>query len=543
MPSISEHLEQYPDWLHNCGISLPVANYARTHYPDKLAPDAAGYWLASSPDRGGSFVVARSGGVHGAGAPVVIDQHEYEGLHAVFAWGQWFKGVRPLLGEGYEWRWLADPYRTGCMSMAETYPEFEYVSLQHHDLIDGDEFVAGCVVEALIEDGETAILPERDTLEIEAGINTGEYIWRHVAVHLADESDDSGCIAPQWECYEFRTGQFCLESETVTIRGSRRWPERDVHTCDRCNRSDRLANFRENMYGFEYICDACCDDFCGDCENELDDCTCNGRRGSGVLDYSSDVHGVLGVPVPDCERFNLTIGVELEIECETDSQAETWADELRASGRAIGCHDGSLGTGGVEAKFLAVLHSDWWKHYRLTPKPVGGRAWGRSRCGVHVNVGLPVERWSHEGIKDILRGVTSSAVWAPWLRAWGRREASQYAPCGSGVDYNTKYCAINTGKRGRIEFRLFQSTLNADSLAVYVDFSHAMVLWAWCACDTPEGSHERLLWGRSESALVSFQAWLLEFGGARVNAFAKSKNLILPHIEAAYNNLQLKVRA
>jgi hypothetical protein len=223
----------------------------------------------------------------------------------------------------------------------------------------------------------------------------------------------------------------------------------------------------------------CVGDYCQECDEHRDNCSCNNEPAidfDEVLDYSTDVHAVLGVSIPGARRFDLPVGVEYEMEHADIGAARRYARACYDAGVGVVCHDGSLASSGGELKMRAVLHSGFAALLAATPKPVA-TAWDNGRCGIHVNVGLP-DDVRHGDVKAILHGLTTCDAARALLIEFGRRDNAQYAAVGRGGRRGDKYLGINTGKRARVEFRIFRSTLRRECVQQYVDFAHAVTLWA-----------------------------------------------------------------
>lgn len=538
MLSLSEHLDQYPDWLNPCGVSATVLS----NHP---ASGGVMRYISGDDSRYDAIIGAGQLRYHARVLGYLPDGKirgwlrlaSYDGSAAhgsCWAWGQWVVGVAPIQWDNDDllWSWLADPYN---------YPGTHYPDdLPVDDIMDGDAVVAGRVVVAW--DGSVIWVKYASWLT--AGEHAGCWALDDETVTIA-----GGNTALLSECVCYSPGRYALVSslvEALDRRGEEiQWPEYATCMCDDCDTVWVDSCMR--VYSNRTVCPECAENYCGACENHVENCDCRSQRGeAGVLDYSSDVHAVLGVVVPKPGRFDLVVGLELEFVAPSRADGDSYADEVRDAGVAIGCHDGSLPHNGVEIKTRAVKYTQFPGLLdRLPDAPKYSRAWKQECCGIHVNIGVDRHDTAWSRAQALLQGVTSSDHYTKLLRGFGRRDAQRYAPCGSGVAWDGKYCAIATHKSYRAEFRLFQSTLKRESIQIYVDFAHAVTLWALCEAARLEhfSTHDVRAHAQAGHALLGLELWLLEYGSPAVQAFGRVNNLFSDRALYEHNTRGLKAVA
>jgi len=329
-----------------------------------------------------------------------------------------------------------------------------------------------------------------------------------------------------------------LMNEYVTDEGGRRrrramilldrfanaYPQaiRQLSICDDCE----YITYTEDTYDAagNIICALCYEssygacDHCGDIHHidNMSDRTCEScmesESESGLMEYSTNVldlrRGFLignGEKIKS-EKSTLYMGIELEMHAKRDFYDAIESIKYHCGEWCILKEDGSLDSDGLEmvtVPMTLAAHREHWPRF-FEKCAHHCEAWIHDDCGIHIHV-------AKSALSPLAQGRLLVFFHEPDNQRFISRVAgrSQNDYCKRGQDGRKKipayrreyqfgrYQGLNFATRGQqtIEFRIFKSNIAPGAFNRYLDFTHALCLWAG------EASNQNL-------TSAAFVAWL-----------------------------------
>jgi hypothetical protein len=270
----------------------------------------------------------------------------------------------------------------------------------------------------------------------------------------------------------------------------------DYSPCDHCDDTWRNNDFRE--WAGDEACPSCHDNSahtCDDCGAERWDGDdhyeyCEGSSDDDDDSYSSairawdyevlDTLNFLGQPAD-----KLWLGVELEVECKSDSgwHRGELADEVAAAmaGFAVLKSDGSLNNGFeiVTAPATIEIHrTEWTKRFYGKSFIKGLRSWDAGTCGLHVHISRqPLSKLTQAKIVGFCN-IEENRTWMEKLagRTSHYAEFKNVEQLGEQWGYQrSRYRVVNVENADTLEFRIFKGSLRPERLWRALEFVHSLV--------------------------------------------------------------------
>ncbi len=268
----------------------------------------------------------------------------------------------------------------------------------------------------------------------------------------------------------------------------------DYSQCERC--SDIWRNIDLGEWAGDAACPSCrynsactCDDCGAECwDGDNHYAFCEGSSdddsdSSAIRAWDYDVLNTLNFLGQPADK--LWLGVELEVECKSDSGRHRGelADVVAAAmaGFAVLKSDGSLNDGFeiVTAPATIEIHrEEWTKRFYGKSFIKGLRSWDAGTCGLHVHISRqPLSKLTQAKIVGFcnieenrtwmkkLAGRTSSYAEFKDVERLGKQWGSQ----------SSRYRVVNVENDDTLEFRIFKGSLRPERLWRALEFVHSLV--------------------------------------------------------------------
>jgi len=288
-------------------------------------------------------------------------------------------------------------------------------------------------------------------------------------------------------------------SNTYSLRNSTREVcasclDSDYRECERCDDIWRNNDLRD--WAGDEACPSCHDNSaytCDDCGAEYWDGDNHYEYCEGSPDDDSDSSAIHAWDYEVLNTLNflgqpadkLWLGVELEVECKSDSgwHRGELADEVAAAmaGFAVLKSDGSLDNGFeiVTAPATIEIHrTEWTNRFYGKSFIKGLRSWDAGTCGLHVHISRkPLSKLTQAKIVGFCN-IEENRTWMEKLagRASHYAEFKDVERLGEQWRYqSSRYRVVNIENDDTLEFRIFKGSLRPERLWRALEFVHSLV--------------------------------------------------------------------
>lgn len=334
--------------------------------------------------------------------------------------------------------------------------------------------------------------------------------------------------------------------------------------CGRCEDNDSINTVYIYQVGYQDICPTCleegyyqcskCGDYCLEDDIEYRDGSyyCPGC----VPCYVDDYHHTEGENFLNTvhDRNQPYLGVELEMEFETDSDLNNAAEYIRTNtrfGSYYDCKtDSSLGDYGMECVTQPATPAYHMAEYDAVMLSAGhiyhATSHDNGSCGLHVHVDRAY--FNDTGIQeaDVKAGFIMDTVfsnnelyivnftrrrysqlnhWAQFLNMRASKEIRTLS--GKLTEYRSakyvRYQAVNMSNYDTIELRLFRGTLNTETYYATLEFVSALAYLTRALLPIPEYA-ETLTWDDLKTELFAALD-LMNLSSTELSAYLKRRGI------------------